>query len=57
MLLAAPGGRSIDGRSRVAVSAIATARAIALLTAVFFSRCRMLHARKMMLLQPPPHRR
>ena len=35
MLLAAPGGRSIDGRSRVAVSAIATARAIALLTAVF----------------------
>lgn len=35
MLLAAPGGRSIDGRLRVAVSAIATARAIALLTAVF----------------------
>jgi hypothetical protein len=34
MLLAAPGGRSIDGRSRVAVSATATARAIALLTAV-----------------------
>ncbi len=34
MLLGAPGGRSIDGRSRVAVSAIATARAIAPLTAV-----------------------